>query len=351
MTPALGARLRLGGLVGVATASIVILMLWLSGAFRDEVPPGPPLPQSPLGADLPLVEVEVAQVPLYRDVVGSIAATHETSVAAQLLGRVLEVEAGPGTHVAKGALLVRLEGAEHRARLEQAEASLRQALDRHDRLERERAAGTASEGQLVQARAELEGARARVDEARTVLGFTELRAPADGTVIDRLCEVGDTVTPGRTLVRLFDRLQLVANVPESLRRRLSVGQALSVHIDALGEEPCEGVVSEIVPEAEALSRAFRVKVTGPCQAGVIPGMFGRLRVPLGEREELRVPASALRRVGQVSLVFRALPDGALLRQFVQTGPTTGERVVITSGLAAGDRVVVDAARVPARTRP
>lgn len=342
------ARLGLLALAGIG--AVLALMLWLSGAFTAKVEPGPTAPAPKAAADLPTEVVEVVRVPVTREVVGSIAAEHETTVAAQLLGRVAEVHAAAGQHVAAGDLLVRLDAAEHRARLDQAEAALRQAQDHHDRTERQQRAGAASESQLVQARSDLEAARARVAEARTIIGYTELRAPGAGTVIDRACEVGDTVTPGRPLVRLYDRLQLAAIVPESLRAHLRLGQTVRVRVDALGEGECEGTVSEIVPEAQALSRAFRVEVTGPCPPGLIPGMFGRMRVPLGEREELRVPATAVRRVGQVPVVFRVLPDGTLLRQFVRTGQPAGDRVVIVSGLAAGDRIVTDAARV-AGARP
>lgn len=339
------ARLALSVLGGVA--AVVVLMLWLSGAFTRKVQPGPAATPARAPADLARAPVEVVQVPVWREAVGSIAAEHETTVAAQLLGRVVEVHAAAGAHVASGALLVRLDAAEHRARLDQAEAALRQAQDHHGRTERQRRAGTASESALVQATNDLEAARARAAEARTVLDYTELRAPVDGTVIDRACEVGDTVTPGRPLVRLYDRLQLVAVVPESLRSRLAPGQVVTVHVDALGERGCEGTVRELVPEADALSRSFRVKVTGPCPPGLIPGMFGRLRIPLGEREELRVPASAVRYVGQLPLVLRVLPDGTLLRQFVRTGAAAGDRVVVVSGLAPGDVVVTDAARAGA----
>lgn len=337
-------RVALLSLAGVG--AVVALMLWLAGTFSAKVAPGPTAPAARAPADLPTEVVEAVRVAVVREVVGSIAAEHETTVSAELVGRVVEVHAAAGQRVAQGDLLVRLDATEQRARLDQAEAALRQAQDHHDRVERQRGAGAASESQLVQARSDLEAARARVAEAGAVLGRTELRAPAAGTVIDRACEVGDTVTPGRGLVRLYDRLQLAAVVPESLRARLAVGQAVRVRVDALGEGECEGTISEIVPEAQALSRAFRVEVTGPCPPGLIPGMFGRMRIPLGERDELRVPVTAVRRVGQVPIVLRLLPDGSLLRQFVRTGRTLGDRVVITSGVAPGDRIVTDATRVP-----
>jgi len=337
--------LKVGALALVAAGSMVLLMVWLAGGFTSKIQPRErgPLPAPP--ADLPWLEVAPVRVPVVRLVTGSISAEHEMQVAAELLGRVRAVHASAGQRVSKDQVLVELEEAEHKTRLAEAEARLRQADDHFTRTRALRAEGTVSEAELVRATAEKDAAQARVDEARTVLAKTQIRAPADGVLIERLCEVGDTVTPGRTVARLYDRLQLIATVPEALQPHLAVGDAAAVQVDALGSKTCQGTITEIVPQAQALSRAFQVKVTGPCAPGLIPGMFGRMRVELGEREELRIPSAALRRVGQIPLVFRALPEGGLLRQFVQLGEEHDGEVVITSGLQPGDRIVADASRV------
>lgn len=342
---------RAGLAVAAGVAAMALLMAWLAGAFTSKVPPGPPAPPPRVAPGAQVLEVRPIVVPVVREVTGTVMAEHEATVAAQVLGRAIEVRATPGEHVTAGQVLVRLDPSELQARVAQAEAQLRQAEDRLRRVEALFQAQAIPESELVQARTSVEAARARATEARTVLGYTEVRAPADGVVIERLVEVGDTVTPGRPLVRMFDRLQLVAVVPESLARHVAVGQVVGVRIDALGLE-CEGAISEVVPQAEAVARAFKVKVSGPCPAGVIPGMFGRMRVPLGTREELRVPAQALRRVGQVTTAFRVLDQGQLLRQFVQTGERVGDQVVITTGLQPGDRILASAEQAsPAQEAP
>ena len=339
---------RIALLVVVGIGSMVLLMVWLAGGFTRKVEPRErgALPPPPPG--LPLLTVKATRVPVVREVTGSIAAEHETQVASELLGRVGRVHVTAGQHVEAGQVLVEVEEAEHRARLTQAEALLRQAEDHFRRTQKQAEAHTTTESQLVQARTSLEAAQAHLEEAQAFLAKTKIRAPSAGVVIERLCEVGDTVMPGRPVARLYDRLQLVATVPESLQPHLSVGQVVAVRVDALGQGECGGTISEIVPQAQALSRAFQVKVTGPCPPGLIPGMFGRMRIPLGEREVLRVPLTAVRRVGQVTMVFRVVSDGPLLRQFVELGEVSAEQVVVTSGLQAGDRVVSDAALVSPR---
>lgn len=342
------AAVRLGLLIAVGVGSMILLMVWLAGGFRTKIQPGERGPLPPASADLPVVAVVTTTVPVVREVVGTIAAEHEVNVAAELLGRVVAVHANAGDRVSRDEVLVELETAEYQARLEQAQAMLAQAEDHYRRIEQQHRAEAATEAQLVQARTSREAAQAKVVEAETFLARTKIRARVDGVLIERLCEVGDTVTPGQTVARLYDSLQLRATVPESLQPLLKVGHPVTVRIDALPGQECLGQVTEVVPQAQAISRGFEVKVSGPCKPGLVPGMFGRLRIPLGEQQELRVPSAALRRVGQITMVFRVLPDGSLLRQFVQLGEELDGEVVVTSGLKPGDRIVADAARVPAQ---
>lgn len=341
----LKSALRGLSLVVVGLGSMGLLMVWLAGGFIEKVKPNQRLPEAVAPAGLKYLLVKRLKVPLVREVTGSIAAEHQITAATQLLGRVAEVRIRTGQKVKKDEVLVRLEEAEHRSRLQAAEAQLKAAEDFYQRIERQHRAQAATERQLVQARTSQSGARAALAEAKAFLAKTLIRAPSAGVVIERLVELGDTVTPGRPVARLYDRLQLIAIVPESLKSAIKVGQSVAVRIDALGTGECAGTVSEIVPQARALSRSFLVKVTGSCPAGLIPGMFGRMKIPLGERTEIRIPQSAVRRAGQVAMVFRSLPSGALLRHFVELGEAIGEDIVVTSGLRAGDRIVADAAQL------
>ena len=125
---------------------------------------------------------------------------------------------------------------------------------------------------LRSAEADLQRAQETVNEVQATLDWATIRSPIDGTVIDKKVDVGDMVTPGQLLVTLFDpkHMQLVASVRESLTRQLQVGQSIGVRIEGLDKQ-CSGTVSEIVPEAQSASRAFQVKVTGPCPDGHLLG--------------------------------------------------------------------------------
>jgi RND family efflux transporter MFP subunit len=163
-----------------------------------------------------------------------------------------------------------------------------------------------------------------------------------GIIIDKRIEPGDTASPGQVLVTLYEpnRMQMVVTVRESLALRLNIGDEIPARLDALQHE-CLATVSEIVPQAEAASRSFTVKVTGPCPPGAYSGMFGRISIPLDDEEVLVAPASAVFRVGQLDLV-EVVKDGRTSRRTVQLGRQIDDRYEVLSGLAAGEKVVLRA---------
>ena len=339
---------------------VVLLMVWLAGGFNRKIDRSPPQsqaasrPPSEPAAGAETTEGRMKQVPRVEQAVGTVRAVHETAIAAKLLAKIMEVNITAGQAVHRGDVLVRLDDEDLAARVEQAQSSAsaaRSARDQakieYDRIKQlmEQAAASKIEWDRVQtalktAEAELQRAEQAVKESNTVAGYATIRAPMDGVVIDKRVEVGDTATPGQILLTLYDptRMQLVASVRESLTRRLQVGQTIGVNIETIGHT-CEGRVSEIVPEAEAASRTFLVKVTGPCPPGVYTGMFGRLLIPLDDESVLVIPRSAVEQVGQLELV-KVIEHDRLRRRAVKLGRPFGDEVEVLSGLREGERVAV-----------
>lgn len=338
-------------------AGVVALMVWLMGGLREKVAPA--AARTPRSAEgVASVEVVERTLPRTETAVGTIQPVHRTEVASRLLARVLEVRVAAGQAVAKGEVLVTLDDTDLRARLAQADAAIRgaeagldQARIEESRLAEAFAAGAATRTELdrvTNARKAVEAGLARAVDARreveAVLEFATIRSPIDGVVVDKRVQGGDTVGPGQVVATLLDpkRMQLVASVRESLTRRLAVGDEVLVSVDALGHA-CGGTVSEIVPESASASRAFEVKVTGPCPEGIYAGMFGRLLIPVGDETVLAVPPSAVRTVGQLELV-EVVRDGTLERRAIRTGRTLDDGAIeVLAGLSAGERIAVDAA--------
>lgn len=345
----------------VFTAVVIVLILALAGVFHRKIPAQTVHAAPTVGRPADGVATAAARLvalPAVETAVGTIQAVHETTIGSELLAKVVEVGVVAGQRISKGDVLVRLADDDLRARLEQASATIRSArsardlarteFERIERLFAQQAAASIerdrAERALESAEAELQRAEQARREAQTLLGYATITSPIDGIVVEKRVEAGDMVTPGQALLTLYDplRMQLVASVRESLAGTLTTGQPLSVWVDAL-EKDCLGEVSEIVPQADPVSRSFLVKVTGPCPPGIRSGMFGRLRIPLDEEQVLVIPQAAVRRVGQLELVD-VVEEGRLYRRAVRVGRVLGDVVEILSGLHAGEFVAVEPSR-------
>ncbi len=363
-------------LLGFAVG-VVLLMLWLAGKFSPKVAETTNSGQSKASAlDDQVASVRLVRLPLFESAVGTIRAVHETTIGSKLLARVIDVNLKAGQKVKAGGILVRLDDTDLRAKLQQAKAAV-------GSIEAVRAQAAADEKRyaslieshaisrqdyekavtaLHSAEADLQRAQESVNEVQATLDWATVRAPFDGTVIDKKVDAGDMVTPGQTLLTLFDpkRMQLVASVRESLTRQLQVGQSIGVRIEGLNKR-CSGVVSEIVPESQSSSRAFQVKVTGPCPTGIYSGMFGRILIPLDEEQVPVIPQQAVRKVGQLELVQVVDKDRSVQRA-IRTGRNLGDvndenglvlrdQVEVLSGLRRGEQVMLPAGSEPASSEP
>jgi RND family efflux transporter MFP subunit len=249
---------------------------------------------------------------------------------------------------------VKLSDEDLRARVQQAEADrdsstaqLTLAKTEADRARRLIAGNAISQAEFDAAltrvqttQANLDRAKRAVEEAQVYLGYATVLAPFSGIVVDKMVQPGDTVSPGQTLLALYDpsQMQLVANVRESLASKLEVGQQLPARIDSLGYE-CLAKVREVVPKTDVSSRSFEVKVTGPCPPGIYGGMFGRILLPLEDEQLLLIPAKAIERVGQLTFV-QVRTQEHLARRSVQLGRTFKDQIEILSGLKAGELVLL-----------
>ena len=339
----------------VFSVGVTVLLLWLAGNFAPKVsaPPKRVL-ASDDKAPGSVAGVRLVRLPLVVTAVGTIRPVHETTIGAKLLARVVEVNLKAGQVVNAGDVLVRLDDVDLQARRRQAEAVLHgaqaaRALAEADairsaNLVKSKAISRHEDDRAVtafkSADAELRRATESINEIQATLEWATIRSPIRGIVIDKKVSVGDMVTPGQILATLFDplQMQLVASVRESLAQRLKVGQPIEVQIESFNKQ-CLGTISEIVPEAESSSRAFQVKVTGPCPDGVYSGMFGRILIPLDEEQVLVIPRQAVQSVGQLEQVNVAT-QSAVSRRAVRLGRTIGEDIEVLSGLREGEQVQV-----------
>ncbi len=293
-----------------------------------------------------LVTVETQGLPSAEDVVGTVRAKLRAAVEAKIQGRIESLLVVPGQSVKAGDTLASLDAREVKARVDSALALRDQAVRDLDRIRQLVKDGAATAAELDAAEARQRVAAAAVTEAETMLGHARVVAPFAGVITRKLTDVGDLATPGRPLVEIEDPAQLrfEADVPEALVERVKLGTKLPVRVSSVNGS-VEGVVGEIAPVAEAVSRTYLVKLDLPPVAGLRAGQFGRVAVPTGDASVPHIPASAIIQRGQLEYVFVAEAGKAQLR-LIRTGKRFGSEVEVVSGLSAGEKAVaVDPAKV------
>lgn len=347
--------------LGIAVLALVIA--WLAGLFIDKIEPSETVEAREtlaLDEDARVDQVHELVKEYYEEAVGTLKAATRTEIAARIMAPIEEVHATAGDIVEAGELLISLDSrdvesqlSQARAALEGAKVSMRQAEADFERDSKLFEKDAVSKRQLEHSKTALEVARAEVDraeeavlEAKVSLSYTAIKAPQAGTIVDRLAEPGDTARPGVPLLVLYDpgSLRLEVPVMENLAVKLEKGDALTVRIEALDRE-VDAVVDEIVPQAEAVSRSFLVKVALPRAEGLFEGMFGRLLIPGGTRRHLCLATAAIQTVGQNKFVYVVDQDEnggrSLQRRFITTGRIgMPGRIEVLSGLQAGDRVLL-----------
>ena len=347
---------------GTSLTAIVVVagaMLWLSGMFRKGViEPGKlEIAQHPYTGKT--LTIEAVTQPVEVGLVGSVQSEMRTTLSSRLTANIVSMSVQAGDHVKKGQLLVQLDDRDVKSRVAQAQETLHaiEAVRDLAKLEMDRLQGmveqqVASKYELdqwksryVAAAAEVIRAQQAMHEAEISVSDTMISAPSDAVVVDRSAEPGDMASPGKALLTIYDptRLRLEASVREAYIAKLDVlrkeGRPISVLIEAVGRQ-VNGVIEQIVPTADPLSRSFIVKVHLDDPSDLYPGMFGRLQVPIEEIKVVDVPRRAVREVGQLSLV-RVVEQGEVVHRAVRLGRSRGERVEVLAGLRAGDVLAED----------
>jgi RND family efflux transporter MFP subunit len=319
--------------------------------------------------EAPPLEVRVATAEAVApDAAISIPGVVRAAVRAQLstrqAGTVEAVMVAAGERVAAGQEVLRVDArdlaAARAAALRQrdaARAAAEQAERNRERFARLLEDDLVAEVRLEEARVEAERAAGRLEQAEAEvasiemnLEYTRLRAPFAGVVSEIIIEEGAFASPGMPLLVLEDRssLEVDAGVQQAQVAGLRPGDELPVRVKGVAE-PLTGRVQAVLPAVARGGAGVRLRLDIAQPPGALmPGMVAEVLVPAPRQgeSEVRIPADALLRRGQLTGVFvvTAGQDGAQRAQlrWISIAGDTGEgaRVRVQRGLRAGERVVV-----------
>ncbi|MCP4720227.1 MAG: efflux RND transporter periplasmic adaptor subunit, partial [Desulfobacteraceae bacterium] len=289
--------------------------------------------------------VESRQITQIYEAVGTIRPLTESIIESQVSGQALKINVVPGARVEAGQVLVELDQRQLSTRLEQAKQGLdyanntqsqaQKAIDEakagqdqanaaymrtktlyekevvtSQQLEIDRAVFLQAKARYEKSREAFQAAKSNIrhakeviKEARIGLGYTSIKAPAPGVVMERLIDPGDQAMPGKPLliVQTSGSLRLEARVREGLIGKIIQGNTYEVGIETL-ETNVVATIEEITPYADPQTRTFLVKAALPDTPGIYPGMFGRLLIPVKTETTLLIPEAAVIRVGHLDMV-------------------------------------------------
>jgi membrane fusion protein (multidrug efflux system) len=295
------------------------------------------------------VEVAVAARDTVVDAIdasGQVEAMQAIDLRPEVEGRLERILVAEGTVVARGTPLFKIDDAELRAQVEKAAADrdlARQALTRTRQLLEQKASTTS---ELERADAAARSTQAQLDLLELRLQRTTVRAPFAGVVGRRFVSLGDYVTTSFRLCTLqtFDPQRAVFQIPERFADRLALGQRVAFRVAALPGREFQGIVDFVDPVVQLPGRTLTAKarVANP-RRELQTGMFIEARLATATRPDaVVVPEDAVLSL-QGSRVVWVVKDDKADRREVALGVRTPGFVEITSGVQAGEQVVVGGA--------
>ncbi|WP_022851506.1 efflux RND transporter periplasmic adaptor subunit [Limisalsivibrio acetivorans] len=190
---------------------------------------------------------------------------------------------------------------------------------------------------MQQLRLKKQQAEAMLAEVQAYLSYTEIRAPFNGVVLEKLLDTGNLAAPGNPILKIGNNEMVVyAFLNESLINDISVGSRAEITVDSLNFT-CSSTVLQISPDIDAATRNFKVKLSG--HERFVPGMYAKVSIATGEDSIVTVPENALVQRGQLSVVFVEENMKADMR-IVKTGRNFEGVIEILSGVKAGESIVV-----------
>jgi RND family efflux transporter MFP subunit len=287
----------------------------------------------------------------------TVEAVKQSTVAAQVSGRVSAVNFDAGDYVKAGSVIVRLSAQElssavagSQAQVAQAAATLANARANYQRQQQlfqqkfiSQAALDRATAEFRAAEASARAARAGAGQSAAVSGYTVITAPFSGVVSARLVEIGETVTPGKPLMTGFDPkdMRVIANIPQYKLAEVKAAPRVAVEIPSLNKWIDAAGVT-VLPSADAATHTVKVRIDLPTNLeGVIPGMFARAHFSVASARKLTIPSRAVVRRSEITAVYVVNQDKVSLRQIRLGTPNAPGQVEVLAGLNPGELIALE----------
>ena len=274
---------------------------------------------------------------------GQLIASDQVNVAAEMSGKLVKLYAKDGMKVSAGTLLAKIEDAELKANLKNAQANLELAKKKAARLKTlyEKDGATAEE--LESAESAVVTAEASVDLIQAQLKKTEIRSPFAGILGTVDLSEGAWLTAGSKIATLTNtqELKVEFELPQRYSQKLKIGDKVEL-LDAERNLKIAGTVRFMDATLSSTSRTRKVRAVVKNAGGkYLAGTYVRVELHFagGEFSGIPIPAEALTLDANGAYVF-LMQAGKANKVYVKTGLRTPITVDVMQGIAEGDTVVV-----------
>jgi RND family efflux transporter MFP subunit len=333
-------------------AAALVAVLALAGCSR-EAPKPVPAAAPPKTA---LVEMRDVETTYTADAL--VEAVRQSTVSAQIAGRIVDLRFDVGDYVKKGEVIVRIDEraasqalAASEAQVREAEAALRNARAEFERSKQLVAQKFLSQAGLDRAEAQYKSAQARVSallagagQAATERGFATIVAPYSGIVSARHVELGEMATVGKPLMTGFDpaTLRVTATVPQAQVAPIQAGAKARIELPSVSKW-IDATELVVIPTADPRTHTSQVRLGLPANVrSVYPGIYARAHFVTGRKAALLVPREAVLRRSEVTAVYVVGDSGAPQLRQVRLGTAGDEHAIeVLAGLRAGERVAIE----------
>lgn len=273
----------------------------LSGQFGSDTRPASAVSETarnaPAEPPLPAVrisEIEPAERPHAIVVNGHTEASRTVTLRAEVHGAIVKVGAEEGTPVSEGGTIAEIAMRDRKARLDEANALLRQRRLEYEAAKELSKKGFRSSTSVAQAQALLDAAKAQLRLIEVELSQTVIAAPFDGVLQTRDVEIGTYVKEGDSIATVvdLDPAVIVAYVSERDIAQVTVGQRGKARL--VGGATVEGTVRYVSAVADEATRSFKVELKVPNPDGLVrQGLTAELVLPLAPIRAYRVSPAVL----------------------------------------------------------
>jgi RND family efflux transporter MFP subunit len=347
-------------ILSLAVGTLAILSAGCSRHISQQVPPA---------AAVTVATVEQKEIVEWNEFTGRTEPVDSVEIRPRTSGYIQEVHFQSGQLVKKGDVLFVIDPRWNQATFDQRKAEYDEARSEAERTDKLLANNAISAEEAGARKSRAEVAKAAFDSAKLDLEYTEVKAPIDGRVSRALLTEGNYVSGNAgsasllTTVVSVNPVYVYADIDEDTLLKFNElvyskklgntdGGKIPVELQLADESefPHRGFIESFDNRLDPNTGSILLRAVFPNDDGrIVPGLFARIRLPLSERHAaLLVDERAIGTDQANKFVLTLTPTNTVQYQAVELGPLVGDKRIVRSGLAAGEKIVVHGL---ARVRP